>query len=134
MNIQRLHALIAAVCPIEGVSIRDLNDRSKWDVFFSPEATRAQRSAAAAVVSAFDPNTSSVPQSVTPRQARLALLGAGLLDQVDAAITVAGGATKITWDWASAIYRNDPLIAAISSGLHLTDAQIDALFTKAATL
>lgn len=72
--------------------------------------------------------------SVTPRQARLALLVAGLLDQVDAAVTTAGGATKITWDYATEINRNDPLITSIGAALGLTSAQIDALFAHAATL
>lgn len=70
--------------------------------------------------------------SVTPRQARLALLGAGLLDQVEAAVKTAGGATQITWDYATQINRNDPLIATIAIGLNLTSAQIDALFKDAA--
>lgn len=78
------------------------------------------------------PNT--VPQIVTPRQARLALLAAGLLDQVEAAVTAAGGSTKITWDYATQISRTDDLIKTISAGLTppLTSDQIDALFVYAA--
>lgn len=72
--------------------------------------------------------------SVTPRQARLALLQAGLLDKVEAAVNAAGGATKITWDWASTISRTDPLIATLATVLSLTSAQIDQLFTTASTL
>lgn len=72
--------------------------------------------------------------SVTPRQARLALLGAGLLDQVTAAVNAAGGATLITWEYATEFDRTDPLIAQIGSSLNLTSDQIDALFATAATL
>ena len=72
--------------------------------------------------------------SVTPRQARLALLGAGALDQVEAAVKAAGGATLITWEYASAFERHDPLITAIGSQLNMSEAQIDALFAQAATL
>lgn len=72
--------------------------------------------------------------TVTPRQARLALLAAGLLDQVEAAVASAGGATKITWDYAAVINRDDPLITTLGASLNLTSAQIDALFTQAATL
>jgi hypothetical protein len=72
--------------------------------------------------------------SVTPRQARLALLAAGLLDKVESAVAAAGGATKITWDYATAVNRDDPMIASIGSALSLTSAQIDALFTQAAIL
>lgn len=84
-----------------------------------------------------DPYVAPAPPpvtSVTPRQARLALLGAGLLDQVTAAVNAAGGATLITWEYASSFDRHDPLIAQIGASLSMTDAQIDALFLTASTL
>jgi hypothetical protein len=80
------------------------------------------------------PPVPGVPQSVTPRQARLALLANGLLDQVTASVNSAGGATLITWEYASVFLRTDPLITSIGAALNLTDAQIDALFVQAATL
>ena len=75
-----------------------------------------------------------VPQSVTPRQARLALLEAGFLDQVEAAVETIGGATKITWEYATVFLRDDPMIATLGALLNLTSAQIDALFIRAAQL
>lgn len=75
----------------------------------------------------------SGPVSVTPRQARLALLGAGLLDQVEAAVVQAGGTTQITWEYATEIRRDDPLIESIGNALGLNEAQKDALFAAAAT-
>jgi len=72
--------------------------------------------------------------TVTPRQARLALLGAGLLDEVETAVTNAGGAAKITWDYATQIRRTDPLVTILGTALGLSDAQIDALFTRALQL
>lgn len=75
-----------------------------------------------------------IPQTVTPRQARLALLGAGLLEQVQSAVTAAGGATEITWEYATEINRSDALVVQIGASLNLTDAQIDALFVQAASL
>jgi hypothetical protein len=78
--------------------------------------------------------SSPVPQTVTPRQARLALLAAGLLDQVQAAVDAAGGATKITWEYATVIDRNDPMITGIGQALGLTPAQIDNLFANAISL
>lgn len=80
----------------------------------------------------------SVPASVTRRQARLALLGAGLLASVDAAITampgVEGEAARIEWADALEFERTHPLIASLASGLGLTEAQIDDLFITAAAL
>ena len=75
-----------------------------------------------------------VPQSVTPRQARLALLNAGLLTQVEAAIAAGNAADKITWEYALEIRRTDSMIINIGAALGLTEAQIDDLFRTAATL
>ena len=75
-----------------------------------------------------------IPQSVTMRQARLALLGAGLLDTVETAIAGAGPAAKIEWDYATEVQRSAGLVPAMATALSLTDAQIDALFVTASTL
>jgi hypothetical protein len=72
--------------------------------------------------------------SVSPRQGRLALLGAGLLDKATAAVNAAGGATLITWEYASVWDRNDPLILSLGAALGLTSDQIDQLFTTAVNL
>jgi len=80
----------------------------------------------------------SVPASVSMRQARLALLGAGLLSSVDAAIAAmpspAKEAAQIEWDYASEVQRDNALIASLASGLGLTEAQVDDLFIAAAAL
>jgi hypothetical protein len=75
----------------------------------------------------------AVVLSVSPRQGRLALLSAGLLDKATAAVNAAGGATLITWEYASIWERNDPLIIQLGAALGLTAAQIDQLFTTAST-
>lgn len=75
-----------------------------------------------------------IPKTVTPRQARLVLLQAGLLDQVESSINTVGGSAKITWEYATQIDRDDPLITTLGQSLNLTDQQIDNLFIQAATL
>lgn len=75
-----------------------------------------------------------VPQSVTPRQARLALLGAGLLDAVNAAVAAASAQAQIDWNYALEIRRDNALIAGMAATLGLTSAQIDDLFRAAAAL
>lgn len=80
-----------------------------------------------------------VPQRVTMRQARLALLGAGLLDDVEAAIDAIPDATqraaaRITWDHSQEVQRTNGLVVQLAPALGLTEAQIDALFVEAATL
>jgi hypothetical protein len=54
MDVARLHAEIAAVCPIDGVSIADPGDRSAWRIDIHPNATSEQIAAAKSVVAAFD--------------------------------------------------------------------------------
>lgn len=73
------------------------------------------------------------PQSISPRQARLALLNAGLLDEVDAML-VANKAWQIEWEYATKIERVSPLISAMAMQLNLTDTQIDEMFASAAQL
>lgn len=79
------------------------------------------------------------PASVTMRQARLALLGAGLLDSVNAAIAAIQDATQrraaeIEWEYAQTVDRASPFTQQLASGLGLTSEQLDGLFTQAAAL
>lgn len=79
-----------------------------------------------------------IPQQVTMRQARLALLGAGLLAGVDAAIDSLPEpdrtAAKIDWEYAAVVQRDSGLVPAMGAALGMTEAQIDALFVEAARL
>jgi len=77
---------------------------------------------------------SSVPQLVTMRQAKLALLQKGLLDSANAAINQAGEATKIHWEYATEVKRGGSLIQVIASQLNLTEQQLDDLFILAKSL
>lgn len=75
-----------------------------------------------------------IPQVVTIRQAKLALLQAGLLDDVEAAMTQADRATQIEWEYATEFRRDWPALLAMQPVLGLTDEQIDDLFKLAVTL
>lgn len=75
-----------------------------------------------------------VPQSVTMRQAQLALLAHDLLDDVEAAIAASGRAAQIEWNAAKDVYRDSPLALAMASVLELDEPALDALFIEAATL
>lgn len=86
------------------------------------------------VIDAHRPTKGFVPQTVTARQARIALLAAGLLPAVESAVKAAGGSTKITWEYATEINRTDALIETLGATLGLTDAAIDLLFTQASDI
>jgi DnaJ-domain-containing protein 1 len=80
-----------------------------------------------------------VPQSVTRRQARQALLIAGKLSQVQPAIDAIAdplqrGMVQIEWDDSQTFERQRPTLIALATAIRLDDAEIDALFTHAATL
>jgi hypothetical protein len=79
-----------------------------------------------------------VPLVVTMRQARLALLGAGLLSNVDVAINGLPSpdkeAARIEWDYSGTVERHRPLVAMLSAALGLDSAALDALFVTAAGL
>ena len=97
-----------------------------WDVVaLTPEEIEAARRA-------------MVPAAVTMRQARLALLGAGLLSSVDAAIDSLPSPQKevarIEWEYATEVQRSSGLVPMMGAALGLDDAALDALFIEAAAL
>lgn len=82
--------------------------------------------------------TSPPPTVVTMRQARLALLKAGKLADVDTAIaalpSLAKEAAQIEWEYATEVKRDSTLVSQLAPALNLDAAALDALFTQAATL
>lgn len=79
-----------------------------------------------------------VPSFVTMRQARLALLGAGILSQVDGAIDSleepAKSAARIEWEYSQTVERRTPFVLILGEALGLTETQIDDLFKTAVQL
>lgn len=75
---------------------------------------------------------------ITPRQARLALLNAGLLSQVATAIASLDSPAKevaeVEWEYATSIERGSEWINQLGAALGLDAAGIDALFKQAAEL
>ncbi len=79
-----------------------------------------------------------VPAEVTMRQARLALLAIGKLDQVAPAIESLEGAerdaARIEWEFSSTVVRSRPLVVLLGQALGLDDEELDQLFITAAGL
>lgn len=84
------------------------------------------------------PEPIPVPQTVSMRQARLALLQAGKLSAVNSAISsmpgAQGDAARIEWEFSSEVRRNQPLVTALTPVLGMTSEQLDQLFILAAGL
>lgn len=83
-----------------------------------------------------DPSPVVVPEEVTMRQAKLALLAAGLLDDVESALDSLlgdeGRAARIEWEYSSVMRRDKPFVAAVGAAAGLNSQQIDELFIAAA--
>jgi len=80
-----------------------------------------------------------IPNSVTMRQGRLALLNAGLLDSVEASLSsiedpILRKAAQIEWEYALYIDRNSAWVNNLATALNLTIEQLDQLFIHASTL
>lgn len=79
-----------------------------------------------------------VPQAVTMRQARLVLLGAGLLSQVEAAIDALPSpqkeAARIEWEYSQEVQRYNGFVAVLAPALGLSESQIDQMFFAASGL
>lgn len=77
----------------------------------------------------------TVPLRVTMRQARLALLGAGMYTNVDAILNSLPvnqkAAALIEWEYALFVSRNSTLVNMLGSALGLTSTQLDDLFIAA---
>jgi hypothetical protein len=80
-----------------------------------------------------------VPQSVTRRQARQALLMAGKLADVQPAIDaitdpVQRGLLQIEWDDSLNFDRSRPALIALAAAIGIDSAQLDTLFITAGSL
>ena len=77
-------------------------------------------------------------QSISPRQARLALLQAGLLSQVGPAInsleSPAKETAQIEWEYATSIERSSEWINQLGGALGLDENGLDDLFKTASQL
>lgn len=79
-----------------------------------------------------------VPQEVTMRQARQALILAGKLDTINQALQgmrgTPGELARAEWEYSITVQRNRPLVLSLGAALGMSSADLDALFVQAATL
>jgi hypothetical protein len=79
------------------------------------------------------PQPQQIPQVVSARQMRLALLSLDLLTSVETAVA-ANPTTNISWEYATEFHRTNALVLSMQSALGKTDEEVDAIFTLAASL
>lgn len=78
--------------------------------------------------------TVRVPDRVTSRQFKLALLSAGLLSSVEAWIVTQSQAVQIAYANSGTFVRSEPMMQSGFAILGFTEEQIDAFFTAAAAI
>ena len=76
----------------------------------------------------------TIPLRVSMRQARLALLQAGYLDEVETAMASMPREAQIEWEFATEVVRSSQLVSGMTAALGLTEQNLDDLFTLAASL
>lgn len=90
------------------------------------------------VVDSYPVFSPAVPQTVTQRQARLALLSAGKLAAVEEAIAAMPepdrSVAQVEWTYAATVNRNSPLVAKLIAAINLSESETDDLFILADTL
>lgn len=74
-----------------------------------------------------------VPQILTPRQARLALLAVDLLDDAELLVTN-DRALQVWWEYSLDIQRDHPMVTTLAVQLDLDEEQLDNLFIEGAKL
>lgn len=99
-------------------------------VWIEDEAAEA---AVQAIIDAYVP-VEPVPEAVSRRQLRKALVMLGLADAVDAYVQTMDPVDRIDWEEAMEYHRNHPMMHAGIAAMGLTEAQADDIFRLAGTL
>ena len=81
-----------------------------------------------------EPPPPPIPDRVTARQFKLALLQAGLLASVEGWINSQSQAVQIAYNNSGTFVRGEPMMQAGFTALGFTPEQIDAFFTAAAEI
>lgn len=131
-SLDLINKLKGAGLPVVGVAVGRVSDKATWRVDFMESATDADRTAANAIVAAFDINAPTVPPSVKMWQAKAALAAVGKLDPADAVIAGANNqALSIAWKYATDVSRDSQGMNAVATALGMSSADVDALFIAA---
>jgi hypothetical protein len=75
-----------------------------------------------------------VPQSVTPRQFRLALNDFGLRELVENAVAASPRHIRDYYEYSLAFFRDNPELLTMAAALDIPQSQIDQLFIAASKL
>lgn len=105
-----------------------------WDAETRSQKERDCTPTEIAEIEARKTTPTPVPQSVSMRQACLALESAGILDDVEALVATLPRPYQIEWQRASTVERTNQLVEVVCQQQSMTVQQIDDLFILAETL
>lgn len=107
-------------------------DSTEFEHFLPAGCIKITQAEADAIHAATEAAKPVVIPTLSMRQARLALLSLGLLDDVEAAITTIEN--RIWWDYSATVERSNPLVISVLTALGKTSAEIDSMFISAAAI
>ena len=107
-------------------------DTSEFAHLLPIDCVEITDSEAQAIQAENEANMPVVIPDISMRQARLALLADGLLDDVEAALDTPE--YKIWWEYSTVVERDNYLVNDIFKMLGKTDSEIDQMFIGAAKL
>ena len=115
MNIEKLHAAIAAICPIDGLD-------SSGKIYFKSEATEAQKEAAQAIFA----NWQDVPEAIelTKLEFKKRLTAAGKYADAKAILDSLPEDKLEDWQLASCVASDNADIVAVLSALGIESETI----------
>lgn len=76
----------------------------------------------------------AVPESISPRQIRMAMTKLGFRSQVESAVSSGDQDLKDWWEFSSFYERNHQMVKLMASALGVSESQLDELWILGATL
>lgn len=116
MNLEKLHNEIAAVCPINGISIGNATDKSTWTFNATEVATDDEKTAAQAVIDAADPSILNDIVYIDKLVVVDRLISIGKLSDAFMALN-SDAIKKARWDAATEIAIDDPDVIMVLAAI-----------------
>jgi hypothetical protein len=107
-------------------------DSAEFEYLLPADCVAITDEEAQAIQAENDANKPIIIPNISMRQARLALLADGLLDDIDAALSTPE--YKIWWEYSTVVERNNYLVNDILKILGKSDEEIDQMFIGASQL
>jgi len=116
----------------------NLNEELEITVYTKEVLTQEEEDSLANLINNYD-RTTSISESVTPRQLRTALVLSGVSEAavdsiIDSMPEPNKSVAKIAWQFASVYERNNALVNQLGLALGLSETQIDDIWILAASL